>query len=138
MSKRVAIAALALLYALAMLPGATGIPLHEWLGLAAGIAIAAHCARHVATAVALARKVSARNVGILACDAALALAAVIAVVSGLMISGTVLPTFGLFASGFFFWDPVHALSAKASAALLLVHITLHRRWFMKAIRHLRG
>ena len=56
---------------------------------------------------------------------ALALAA--CAVSGIMISGTVLPTFGVFATGYYFWDPLHALSAKILLALLLIHLVLNGR-----------
>ena len=39
----------------------------------------------------------------------------VATVSGLMVSGTVLPVLGLYAPGYFFWDPLHAIAAKAAA-----------------------
>ena len=44
------------------------------------------------------------------------------VVSGIMVSGALLPSLGLYATGYYFWDPVHALSAKVLLAALLVHI----------------
>ena len=50
------------------------------------------------------------------------------VVSGLLVSGDVLPALGLYADGYYFWDPVHAFSAKLLLALIIVHIVVHWRW----------
>ena len=46
------------------------------------------------------------------------------VVSGAMVSGTLLPSLGFYATGYYFWGPLHALSAKVLLAALLVHIVL--------------
>ena len=45
-------------------------------------------------------------------------------ISGLLISGTLLPSFGFFADGYYFWNPLHALSAKALLAIVVVHVVL--------------
>ena len=58
-------------------------------------------------------------------DAALFIAIAVCIVSGVLISATVLPTFGLFAPGYFVWDPLHAASAKILLALVLVHVASH-------------
>lgn len=47
------------------------------------------------------------------------------VVSGVFVSATVLSAFGLFAPGYFVWDPLHAASAKVLLALVLVHAVSH-------------
>ena len=60
-----------------------------------------------------------------ALDAALFLALAVCVVSGALVSATVLPAFGLFAPGYFVWDPLHAASAKVLLALVLVHAVSH-------------
>ena len=39
-----------------------------------------------------------------------------------------LPALGLYADGYYFWDPVHAFSAKLLLALIIVHIVVHWRW----------
>ena len=57
-----------------------------------------------------------------------AAALAVCAVSGVMVSGAVLPAFGLYAEGYFFWDPLHAASAKVLLALLLVHVAVHWRW----------
>ena len=79
----------------------------------------------------------ARRVRLLLNGALLFLLA-LCVVSGLMVSGTVLPAFGFVAQGFFFWDPLHAFSAKALAALLLVHIVLNGRRALGMARYSKG
>ena len=59
-------------------------------------------------------------------------------VSGIMISGDVLRVFGLYAPGYYFWDPLHAASAKALAALLIAHIAMHAGWMASIARSARG
>lgn len=56
------------------------------------------------------------------------------VVSGIMVSGALLPSLGLYATGYYFWDPVHALSAKVLLAALLVHIVLRIPVVMSVFR----
>lgn len=64
---------------------------------------------------------SALAVARIVLDAALFIAIAVCVVSGVLISATVLPMFGLFAPGYFIWNPLHAASAKILLALVLVH-----------------
>ena len=56
-------------------------------------------------------------------------------VSGMGISGAVLPTFGLYADGYYFWNPLHSISAKVLLALLVLHIALHWRWVFAALKN---
>ena len=46
----------------------------------------------------------------------------------------VLPALGLYARGYFFWDPLHAASAKVLLALLLVHLALNASAVVRAVR----
>lgn len=60
--------------------------------------------------------------------------------SAALVSATVLPAFGLFAPGYFVWDPLHAASAKVLLTLVLVHAVSHAgklAGFLKA-RQFRG
>ena len=59
-------------------------------------------------------------------------------VSGVMVSGAVLPTFGWYAQGYYFWDPLHAVSAKALMALLLVHVVVHGKWIAAWFKKRKG
>ena len=80
-------------YLLAANPALTGIPLHEFLGLGAFIMVAAHV---VESGEGLGGR---GRVGQLVLNAVLLLALAVCVVSGVMVSGTVLPSLGLYASG---------------------------------------
>lgn len=135
-------------------PALTGIPAHEWIGLALAAAFFVHVLVHV-EGIAEALRSRARSGGAsagsagafpatrmrwahLALDALIVLAFAAATVSGLCISGAVLPAFGYYAEGYYFWNPLHAVAAKALLALLLVHVVAHARWFASLIGSKRG
>ncbi len=73
----------------------------------------------------------------LALNAALALSLAACAASGVMVSGAVLPSLGLYATGYFFWDPLHALSAKALLAALLVHVATRGLALLASLRRTR-
>ena len=112
-------------YLLAANPALTGIPLHEFIGLGAFIVIAAHVV------------VSADGLGGRGRMGRLALNAVL-LVSGVMVSGTVLPSLGLYATGYHFWDPLHAVAAKVLFAALLVHVVVRAPAALAVLRQRRG
>ena len=117
------------IYLLAASPAITGIPIHEWLGLVAFVALVVHCATHydwLARSLRLifSHPISKRT-GRYVLDVLTGLTLVVCVLSGVFISGTVLPAFGLFATGYFFWDPLHSASAKLLLALIVVHVALN-------------
>ena len=96
-------------YLLAANPGLTGISLHEFVGLGAFAVMATHL---IASAAGfLGRGRPSR----FALNTVLLLALATCVVSGVMVSATVLPALGLYATGYHFWDPLHALAAKVLA-----------------------
>lgn len=137
--RKLALDAIALvLYALAALPALTTIPIHEWLGIAAFVVLAVHLVFGLGEAWSMARSADrskrAARWSNLVVDVLLLIALSVCMVSGLLVSGTVLPMFGLFADGYYFWDPLHAASAKALLALLVVHLALHARWIANAAR----
>ena len=105
-------------YLLAANPVLTGIPLHEFVGLGAFVVVAAHV---VASGEGLGGRGRA---GQLVLNAVLLLSLVVCVVSGVMVSGAVLPSLGLYASRYHFWDPLHAVAAKVLLAALLVHVVV--------------
>ena len=71
-------------------------------------------------------------------DALIVVGFMVATVSGLMVSGTVLQVLGLYAPGYFFWDPLHAIAAKLLLALLVVHVAVHARWIVRMARKGKG
>ena len=119
-------------YLVAANPALTGIGLHEWIGLGVFVAFAAHAAQHagwVADTVRGALRFPApARVANLVLDALILVAFMTVTVSGVLVSGAVLPAFGLYADGYYFWDPLHAIAAKALLALLLVHVVVHWKW----------
>lgn len=133
-------------YAVAANPALTGIGVHEWLGLGALLLLVVHAALHAGWVAETVRSVregpSVLRVGNLAVDVLAFVALATCAVSGLMVSGDVLRAFGWYAEGYFFWDPLHAVSAKALLALLVVHVALHWRWiagfFSRGFRHHEG
>ena len=131
-------------FAVAVLPQLTGIAAHEWLGIVALVALLAHLAARLDALAGLCRAAARRSFLALArvvLDAALFIALAVCVVSGVFVSATVLSAFGLFAPGYFVWDPLHAASAKVLLALVLVHVASHAgklTGFLKAQRFKRS
>ena len=129
-------------YLVAANPALTGIGLHEWIGLGVFVAFAAHAAQHagwVADTVRGALRFPApARVANLVLDALILVAFMTVTVSGVLVSGAVLPAFGLYADGYYFWDPLHAIAAKALLALLLVHVAVHWKWLYNFVRKSRG
>lgn len=119
-------------YLLAANPVLTGIPLHEFLGLGAFVVVAAHV---VASADGLGGRGRA---GRLLLNAVLLLSLAVCAVSGVMVSGTVLPSLGLYATGYHFWDPLHAVAAKVLLAALLVHVVVRAPAALAVLRQRRG
>ena len=79
-------------------------------------------------------KQNGARLGKLAFDVLVLVTLVVVLFSGLMVSGAVLPALGLYADGYYFWDPLHAISAKALTAMLLVHVVVHGRWLLRFFR----
>lgn len=115
-------------YAIAANPLFTGVPMHEWIGLGLFLVFAAHVVMHFDWLAEIFRGISRLRgirLGKFVVDVLLVIVLAVCVVSGIMVSGTVLRAFGLYATGYYFWDPLHAVSAKMLLALLLVHVVLN-------------
>ena len=130
--KSLAIDAVALAaYLLAANPALTGIAVHEWLGLGVLVVFLAHCAASADWVARAVRSLPHSSWGVrgnLVLDALILVAFMTVTVSGVCVSGAVLPALGLYADGYYFWDPLHSISAKVLLALLVVHIVVHWRW----------
>jgi len=60
---------------------------------------------------------------------------VLAIVSGLLISQSVLPAFGLQSAGTSsFWRQVHSATSNGGLLILAVHIYMHRKWIVASYR----
>lgn len=125
-------------YLVAANPSFTGIPAHEWIGVGLFVLFVVHAAQHYDWVVetlcpSRARRPRHRAAN-LALDVLILLAFMVCTVSGLLTSGTVLASFGLYADGYYFWDPLHAASAKVLLALLIVHVVVHARMVAKTLK----
>lgn len=121
--------AVLVVYVLAANPAVTGVPVHEWLGLGTFVLLAAHCAAR-----GMGRGVTAKGIALTVLNTLVLLCLALCAVSGVMVSGTVLPALGLYAEGYYFWDPLHAVAAKLLLALLLVHVAVHVPWIGRVLK----
>ncbi len=121
-----------LVYLVVANPSWTGIGLHEWLSLGVFVLLFVHVLFHMdwvfKTTKAAFTKPSWATTGNWVLNLLLLLVLTLATISGLLISGDVLPSLGLYADGYYFWDPLHAFSAKLLLALLIVHVVVHWKW----------
>lgn len=125
------------LYIVVSLPALTGVGPHEWLGLGVGLVLLVHGVQHADFVTRLlSGHRSLRVAGRVLLDVALVIAVVVVVLSGLMESGAVLLSFGLYAEGYYFWGPLHAASAKVLLALLIVHGALNIGPVRRLTRHM--
>ena len=119
-------------YLVAANPALTGVPAHEWMGAGLFVVFVVHAVQHAdwvaETVRALFDHPSPSRIGHFVLDALILVSFMVCTVSGLLVSGTVLQMLGLYADGYFFWDPLHAASAKLLLALIIVHIAVHWRW----------
>ncbi len=140
MKKRVVFdVVLLVIFALSALPTITGIPAHEWISLVAVVVMVAHCARRgMLGEGGKSRGVSGIRIARIALNVLIGLSLAACAVSGIMVSGTVLPSFGLFATGYYFWDPFHAFSAKMLLAFLLIHVVLNARVMFVLARKMKA
>lgn len=131
-------AAALVVYALVANPAVTGIGLHEWASLGLLVVFFVHSAMRadwvVETVAGLARRPSPARVGNFVLDALTLVALMTVAVSGILVSGSVLPALGLYADGYYFWDPLHSISAKVLLVLLLVHVVAHWKWLYNFLR----
>ena len=122
-------------------PAITGFAVHEWISIGLVIVLFVHCATHfdwiVDTILHARNRKGVRLVKIVV-DILLVVVFMICSISGIMVSGAVLPTFGLFATGYFFWDPLHAASAKLFLALFLIHIGLSWKMIIATLKRKNG
>lgn len=116
-------------------PFTTGLAFHEWLSLLLVVPTLAHMVINWDWAARVARSFGRRLRATtrlnLVVDAALFVSAVAVMMSGFLVSTTLAHAVGLSLSPEALWHSVHAVSADASIALLLVHTGLHWRWFAR-------
>lgn len=121
----------AAVYLIAANPVFTGLLIHEWISLGIVIVLIVHVAASFDPALAALRRRADRfGIANLVLDGALLVVFMVVAVSGIMVSRHILPLLGFVAPGYFFWNPLHAISAKLLLALLIVHVAAHFKWFV--------
>lgn len=118
-------------------PRFTGLPIHEWLGIAFGAAIVTHLLLHWSWLVATTRRIlttaprQARINYIL--NTILFVDITLLVFTGLMISKIALPGLGITLAPGMLWRSVHTLTADAAVFLVGLHVALHWGWITKSV-----
>ena len=122
----------------ALEPGLTGIPIHEWFSAAFAGAIVVHLLLHwdwiVNVMVKFFKKLFHTSRLQFAVDTLLFVAMTAVIASGLMISKTVMPALGLSAIRNPMMQGLHSLSANATLLLVGVHFALNWNWVVNAVR----
>ena len=119
-------------------PALTGIAIHEWLSLAFASALILHLLLHwdwvVQVTLKFFRKLfhSSRLNYIL--NLALLIDFVMILLSGLLISRTVLPAIGLQTANDPAWRFLHSSAADFSLLLLGLHLALHWKWILSTTK----
>lgn len=119
-------------------PHATGMAIHEWLGIAFGAAAVTHLLLHWKWLVASTRRFLGKlprqtRVNYLL-NALLFIAMTIIVFSGLMMSEVALPALGLPMADGMGWHNLHAQASDAALILLGLHIALHWKWILSTTK----
>jgi hypothetical protein len=121
---------------LAYNPAWTGISVHEWLCVIAVVPLLFHVVINWNQTLQILRRFAERMRSTpkvnLVVDAALFVAFVTVMLSGLLISQSVARSLGVTIAPDSLWTSTHAWSADATMLLLLVHFVLHWRWIVSA------
>lgn len=122
-------------------PRATGLPGHEWSGLAFGVVVLFHLLLNWRWIVNTLRRV--REPGTIrprvnaTLNAVLFVMMIVTVFSGLVASEVVLPTFGVTGSALAGWRHVHNSFSRFVIAVLGLHIALNWDWIAGIVRRAR-
>lgn len=125
-------------FLLSTTPVFTGIPIHEWLGLALAAGIVTHLLLHWQWLVEVTRRffrkmpASTRINYIL--NALLFVAITLISFSGIMISRSIVPMLGIELGGSMIWKVVHTFSTDAIVFLMGLHVALHWSWIVNAFK----
>jgi hypothetical protein len=119
-------------------PALTGMTIHEWLALALAATIVTHLLFHWNWLVALSRKFfknlfhqSLLNYLV---DALFFISLTAAMLSGLLISKSVMQTLGFQMNGNHAWESIHKLVADLSLLMLGLHFALHFKWVVTNLK----
>ena len=130
--------ALFLIFLVVFQEKATGETWHEWLGVGITAVIVTHILLNWQWIVSVSKRFFQKlkaeprinyfvNLGIF-------IGFTTIIFSGLMMSRSVLPFFGLEASSSHFWETLHASASDIIVWLTALHVALHWRWIVNAVK----
>ncbi len=119
-------------------PHLTGATIHEWFSLALGGALIVHLLLHwnwiITVGKAFFRKLFHSSRLNFVLDVLLLVAFVTIMLSGLMISRSVLAVFGISVSAQPAWRFLHSSASDFALLLVGLHIALHWKWILSALK----
>jgi hypothetical protein len=125
-------------FLIAFEPGLTGIAIHEWLSLALAATLVIHLVLHwdwvVAVGARYFRKLFHESRLNFLVDVFLLAAYVLVMLSGILISRSVIAVLGIQLAESPAWRFLHSWSANASLLLTGLHLALHWKWIVAAIK----
>jgi hypothetical protein len=121
-------------------PAWTGFAVHEWLCVVAIVPLLFHVIVNWDQTMRIARRFADHVRHLprlnLVVDCALFVAAVGAMLSGLMVSRAVAGALGIVTTRSVLWTSVHSFTADATIAVVLFHFALHWKWIVRVARSL--
>jgi len=119
-------------------PSLTGIPVHEWFAVAAGVVLIVHILFHwdwvVNVSKTFINKLIHESRFNYLVDALLLVDYVLVFLSGLAISRSVMVALGISLPAGPAWREFHSLSANLALFLTGLHFAMHWKWFVNAIQ----
>ena len=132
--------ALLLAFGVAFTFSFTGLTIHEWFGLAFGIALLIHLTLHWDWVVRATRgmlSTTGRRRLMWVVNCILMLDLTLCIASGILISEVAIPSLGIHLAGVGgYWTTLHSRTADAAIVLIAVHIGLDWRWIVTVVRRI--
>ena len=123
-------------------PKFSGLPIHEWLGIAIGAGVITHVLLHWSWVIEISKRFFGKVQAIARVNYVLNLLLFIAlttiIFTGLMISEVAMPALGITVAQNGLWRGVHTASANLFILLIALHVALHWQWFVNLVRRSRG
>jgi hypothetical protein len=131
-------AALFVIYLIAMNTDGTGIPVHEWLSVGVAIVVIMHLLTEWEWTISVLSRFFRRLFSLsrlhFVVDTLLFVVFTLVMLSGFLVSQSILPLFGFSVPFGPTWRIIHAVSGDFSLVVLGVHVGLHWRWIVSAVK----
>jgi hypothetical protein len=129
-------------FLIAMDPRNSGIAVHEWLTIALAATVIIHLLLNWNWIVEVTKRIFAKGKGLngsrinYILNWALFIDGVLIMLSGIMISQAVMPSFGFTLPANFSWRGLHEFSTNLSMLLMGLHVALHWSWIVSTVKRL--